>query len=228
MALFAILFIVLGAGGGSNIIDNSMLIYYEFFARFISKSDTGLLMIRILMSLLFCVAVFFISKNKNKFVIMFGIVFIIINIINSLGGYFACLYRYTIEEEQRVQASEANDYLWTISGNILLITDKGWESEDSRLFDTYINRDFYVAEIDMITADGILEDFVLDLQTESIKCNFPYEYYSDLTEIDYLIVKEDYNISFREDSVEEITDFSIEGYKMYRNKEPRFIRFANF
>lgn len=228
MALFAILFIVLGAGGGSNIIDNSMLIYYEFFARFICKSDTGLLMIRILMSLLFCVAVFFISKNKNKFVIIFGIVFIIINIINSLGGYFSCLYRYTIEEEQRVQASEANDYLWTISGNILLITDKGWESEDSRLFDTYINRDFYVAEIDMITADGILEDFVLDLQTESIKCNFPYEYYSDLTEIDYLIVKEDYNISFREDSVEEITDFSIEGYKMYRNKEPRFIRFANF
>ena len=95
-----------------------------------------------------------------------------------MGGYFACLYRYTIEEEQRVQASEANDYLWTISGNILLITDKGWESEDSRLFDTYINRDFYVAEIDMITADGILEDFVLDPYSSQIIFSTIYKIFS--------------------------------------------------
>lgn len=225
--LFVSIFIVLGAGGGSSIVDNSMLIYYEFFARFICKSDTLLLFIRILMALVLCIGVFLIYKNKEKFVLMFGVVFIIINIINSLAGYFACIYRYTIDEEQRIQASEANDYLWAIPGSILLITDEGWESEDSRLFDTYINRDFYVAEIDMIAADGSLEDSVLDLQTESIKCNFPYKYYSGLTEIDYLIVKDDYNICFQNDSVEEMIDFPMEGYKMYRNKEQRFIRFAN-
>lgn len=225
--LFSSVFIVLGAGGGSNIIDNSMLIYYEYFARFICKSDTVLLFVRILMVLVFFIGVFLIYKNKKKFVLMFGIAFIIINIINSLAGYFACRYRYTIDEKQRIQASEANDYLWTISGNILLITDEGWESEDSRLFDTYINRDFYVAEIDMIAADGNLNDSVLDLQTESVMCNFPYKYYNGLTEIDYLIVREDYNIYFQDDSVEEITMFPMEGYKMYRNKEAQFIRFSN-
>lgn len=88
-----------------------------------------------------------------------------------------------------------------------------WESEDSRLFDTYINRDFYVTEIDLIC------DSVIDLSAQKIPCYFPYESYHNLTKIDYLIVKESYGICFGEDTVEEHTDFPMKWHRLYRNKD---------
>ncbi|MCM1561880.1 MAG: hypothetical protein NC123_20475 [Butyrivibrio sp.] len=227
VSLFIILFVVLGAGGGSSLVDNNMLVYYEFFARFISKSDQLLLCVRILMSIVIGTGLLLIYRDRGKFLHIFCILFIAVNLINSIAGYFAYTYRYTINKELRTQAADANDYLWTISGNILLITDEGWESEDSRLFDTYVTRDLYVAEIDQITVGGLLEDSILDLESEPLLCSFPYEYYSNLFEVDYLIVKEDYGIYFQPNSVEHMDHFPLTGYHLYKNLAPGKIYFAD-
>ena len=226
ISMFVVVFVVMGAGGGSAIVDNSMLVYYEYFARFICKSDILLLVVRILMSLAVGIGLLLLWKDKERFLRVFGILFIGLNLINYIAGYFACTYRYTIDREQRMQASMANDYLLSIPGNILLLTDEGWESEDCRLFDTYVSRDFYVAEIDAIEADGFLEDAVLDLQTEFLPCSFPSEYYPGLTEIDYLVVKDDYGIHFQPDSVVYVEDFPLSGYSLYKISKPEKIYFA--
>lgn len=176
------------------------------------KSDKLLLLVRILMSLAIGMGLLFIYKNKCRFLRIFSILFIGVNLINSTAGYFAITYRYTVDKDLRTQFAKADDYLRAIpeNRNILLITDAGWESEDSRLFDTYISRDFYVAEIDMIESNGFLKDSVVDLQSEPLPCNFPNEY----------------GISFQSDFVEHIADFPLPDYSLYKNRTPGKIYFA--
>ena len=157
-------------------------------------------------------------KDRQRFIRLFAALFLSINLINSTAGYAASIYRYAITKEQRAQASQADQYLQNIEGTILLISDGGWESEDSRLFDTYINRDFYVTEL------NLLQDTVIDLSTDKIPCYFPYESYQELTKVDYLIVKEDYGISFEVGTVEELTGFPMRGYRLYRNQDGGRIR----
>lgn len=223
--VFSAAFIVLARGGGSCLADNTMLIYYEYFARFICKSDLLLLAVRILMSVMLVTGAWLLCVNCKTFMRLFASLFIAINLINSVAGYAACIYRYSISGELRRQASEVNDYLWNVRGNILLVTDGGWESEDSRIFDTYVSRDFYVAEISMLESDGVLDDFVIDLGAEQIRCNYPYAYYQGLSGVDYLIVKDEYGISFQEGLVTEMTAFPLDGYSIYQNRERGVVRF---
>lgn len=119
------------------------------------------------------------------------------------------MYRYTITEDQRAQASAAYDYLHALDGNILLISEDGLEAEDNRLLDTYVDRNYYVTGIDLLKADCFLEDAVLGLTSESVRCNYPYRYYDDLDEIHYLVVKDSYGIHFHESSVDELPDFPL-------------------
>lgn len=215
--IFSILFIVLGSGGGSALVDNTTLVYYEYFARFIAKSDVIMLLVRIIMVAVFGIGLFVFDKRPSTFIRLFCILFIALNLINSAVEYAASLYRYRIEGEQRAQASEANDYLKALQGNILLISKEGLESEDNRLFDTYVCRDFYVTEIEILEEDHCLDDSILDLNTEYVRCVYPKLYYQDLKEVDYIVVKDSYDIRFQESSVKEFTDFPMDGYSLYRN-----------
>lgn len=225
MGIFSIMFIVLGAGGGSALVDNTTLVYYEYFARFVAKSDMIMLLVRIAMAAVFCVVLFVLYKRPSTFIRLFCISFIALNLINSAVEYAASLYRYRIEGDQRVQASEANNYLKTLQGNILLISKDGLESEDNRLFDTYISRDFYITELQILENDHCLDDAVLDLNTEYVRCVYPQQYYQDLKEVDYIVVKDSYDIRFREASIEKISDFPMDGYSLYRNYEANKIYF---
>lgn len=215
---FSAAFILVGAGGGSCLVDNTMLVYYEFFVRFIGKADWMAFAVRTLMAAALFFGTQLLLKDRQRFIRLFAALFLSINLINSTAGYAASIYRYAITKEQRAQASQADQYLQNIEGTILLISDSGWESEDSRLFDTYINRDFYVTEL------NLLQDTVIDLSTDKIPCYFPYESYQELTKVDYLIVKEDYGIAFEEGTVEELTGFPMRGYRLYRNQDGGRIR----
>ena len=219
MGIFSIMFIVLGAGGGSFLVDNTTLVYYEYFARFIAKSDMIMLIVRIVMVAVFGIGLFVLYKRPSTFIQLFCILFIALNLINSVVEYSASLYRYRITGEQRAQASKANDYLKTLQGNVLLISKEGIESEDNRLFDTYIGCDFYVTEIEILEADHCLDDSVIDLNTEYVGCVYPQQYYRDLKEVDYIVVKDSYDIRFQEVSVEEVTDFPMDEYSLYKNSE---------
>lgn len=225
MGIFSIMFIVLGVGGGSSLIDNTTLVYYEYFARFIAKSGMIMLIVRIVMVAVFGIGLFVLDKRPNTFIRLFCILFIALNLINSAVEYSASLYRYRITGEQRAQASEANDYLKTLPGNVLLISKEGLESEDNRLFDTYIGRDFYVTEFDILEDDHCLDDSILDLNTEHVRCVYPQQYYQDLREINYIVVKDSFDIRFQEVSVEKISDFPMDGYSLYRNSEANKIYF---
>lgn len=216
---FSAVFILVGAGGGSCLVDNTMLMYYEFFVRFVGKADWMAFAVRTLMSAVLIFGIQLLLKDRQRFIRLFAALFLGINLINSTAGYAASIYRYAITQEQRTQASQADQYLQNIEGTILLVSDGGWESEDSRLFDTYINRDFYVTELEL------LQDDVIDLSTDKIPCSFPCESYQDLTRVDYLIVKDDYGIAFEEGTVEELADFPMSGYRLYRNRDAERISF---
>lgn len=224
--LYLTSFVVLGAGGGSALVDNNALVYYEFSSRFVFKSDIVMLFLRILMATVFGVGLFVLHKKQRTFIRLFCILFIALNVVNSAIGYCATLYRYKITEEQRTQASAANDYLHNIQGNILLISKEGLEAEDNRLFDTYVSRNFYVTELDMLETDRCLDDMILDLSSESVRCVFPSQLYSELKEVDYLVVKNGYDIHFQASSVEEMSDFPLDGYCLYRNRESDKIYFS--
>lgn len=216
---FSAVFILVGAGGGSCLVDNTMLMYYEFFVRFVGKEDWMAFAVRTLMSAVLIFGIQLLLKDRQRFIRLFAALFLGINLINSTAGYAASIYRYAITKEQRTQASQADQYLQNIEGTILLVSDGGRESENSRLFDTYINRDFYVTELEL------LQDDVIDLSTDKIPCFFPCESYQELTRVDYLIVKDDYGIVFEEGTVEELADFPMSGYRLYRNRNAERIGF---
>lgn len=121
------------------------------------------------------------------------------------------------KKELRSQASEANEYLHGLQGNILLISKQGTSPEDKRLFDTYVDCSYYVMDSDSMAMRGFFEDSVLDLKTENIVCDVSGEPYPDLTEIAYLIVMDDYGIRFADSSVEKVENFPLQGYSLYQN-----------
>ncbi len=77
------------------------------------------------------------------------------------------------------------------------------------MFDTYVDRDYYITGLDPLEADGFLAD--------AVQCDYPYRYYNNLDVIHYLVVKDSYNLRFQESSLEELTNFPPEGYLLYRN-----------
>lgn len=220
---FTLLFIG-GDGGGSYLADNSTLLYYELFARFLSGSGVRLDLLRVLIGGGVIAGMWVVCKQKHIFFSLFSMLFIGLNIVNSAAGGLAAHYRYGIPEEQRQQAVCANEYLNRIDGNILLVSEGREASpEDKRLFDTYMDRDFYVCDIDSAGMKCLLEDLVIDLAAESIQCDLLHEEYPDLRQVEYLVVRDNYGIRFAENTVEEISDFPLEGYSLYRNVNPEQI-----
>lgn len=221
--LFAVAFICLKAGGGSYLADNSALLYYELFARFLCKSDRLLLAIRLLIAVAAAIGFIIFYRNRNLFIWLFGVIFICVNMANSAAGFFAGRYRYSIEESQRVQAAEANEYLRSLPGNILLISKEGTSPEDKRLLDTYISRELYVTDMELAESDGILEDWMIDLSREPIRCDVSGTCYTGLNTIDYLVVKDSYHIQFKDGTVEKDMDFPLDEYSLYHNLRPEII-----
>lgn len=227
---FAVL-LASGSGGGSFLADNSTLLYYELFARFLSKSETMLFLLRFLISIAVIIGFIVMCKQKTMFLKLFGILFVALNIVNNAAGICAGHYRYGIHEEIQRQAVDANEYLKKLQGNILLLSKGGGEGsspEDKRLFDTYMDCDFYVCDIDSTGMEKFLEDMVLDLDSEQVQCDVSGEFYPDLSHVEYLVVRDEYHIQFMEDSVEWMGDFPLEGYSIYKNSDPGEIHIVSF
>lgn len=219
VGVFLILFVLMGAGGASFLADNSTLLYYELFARFLCKSNIVLTVFRILIAAVAAVGLYVFCKKRDMFLWLFCIIFIGVNIVNDLSGGAAGHYRYGIQKERREQASQANEYLRNLEGNILLISIEGTSPEDKRLFDTYMDCEIYVMNIDALGMDVLLEDSVIDLASEGVLCDISGRYYPDLPTVDYLVVMDDYNIRFMENSVEQMADFPLDGYSLYKNMD---------
>lgn len=167
-------------------------------------------------------------RQKHWFLKLFGVLFIALNIVNSAAGICAGYYRYSIPEGQREQAVYGNEYLHDLEGNILLLSvGRETSPEDKRIFDTYVDQDFYVCDMDSVEMKAYLGDLTLDLETEQICCDVTGNYYPNLREVDYLIVKEEYGIQLEEEFVVRMDDFPMEGYNMYKNPASGEIHFAS-
>lgn len=88
--------------------------------------------------------------------------------------------------------------------------------------------DFYVCDVDDAGMETFLEDKVLDLDSEQIQCDVSGEYYPDLSHVEYLVVRDNYNIQFMKDSVERMGDFPLEGYSIYKNLDSGKIHIVSF
>lgn len=224
--LFALL-LTGASGGGSFLADNSTLLYYELFARFLSGSGTVLFFVRLFIAVAVMIGYVVLCRQKSVFLKLFSVLFVVLNIVNSAAGICAGHYRYGIQDKMRQQAVFANEYIKDLQGNILLLSEgKDSSPEDKRLFDTYMDSVFYVCDIDSAGMQKFLEDTVLDLASEKIQCDVSGDYYLNLSHVEYLVVKDNYGIQFKKDSIEKMKDFPLEGYSMYRNLDAGKIHFV--
>lgn len=207
--------------------DNSTLLYYELFARFLSGSGTVLFFVRLFIAVAVMIGYVVLCRQKSVFLKLFSVLFVVLNIVNSAAGICAGHYRYGIQDKMRQQAVFANEYIKDLQGNILLLSEgKDSSPEDKRVFDTYMDSVFYVCDIDSEGMQKFLEDTVLDLASEKIQCDVSGDYYLNLSHVEYLVVKDNYGIQFKKDSIEKMKDFPLEGYSMYRNLDAGKIHFV--
>ena len=69
-------------------------------------------------------------------------------------------------------ASDLNDSLHELDGTVLFIP-YGVRQRDSQLIETYVDRDFYIAEYETLVQTGLLDDGVLDLTAEAPGAGVP-------------------------------------------------------
>lgn len=69
-------------------------------------------------------------------------------------------------------ASDLNDSLHELDGTVLFIP-YGIRQRNSQLIETYVDRDFYIAEYETLVQTGLLDDGVLDLTTEAPAPEYP-------------------------------------------------------
>ncbi len=58
---------------------------------------------------------------------------------------------------------------------------------------------------------------MIDFAYERLRCDVSGDCYPNLSHVDYIIVKNDYDVRLMEDSAEKLEDFPLQGYSIYKN-----------
>ena len=131
-------------------------------------------------------------------------------------------WTYGIDAETMQAASDLNDSLHELDGTVLFIP-YGIRQRDSQLIETYVDRDFYIAEYETLVQTGLLDDGVLDLTTEAPAPEYPGHAYTDLAEADWLLVSDDVPLD-----TTNLTPSGIAcpaGYTLWQNHAPTQVDF---
>ena len=131
-------------------------------------------------------------------------------------------WTYGIDAETMQAASDLNDSLHELDGTVLFIP-YGIRQRDSQLIETYVDRDFYIAEYETLVQTGLLDDGVLDLTTEAPAPEYPGHAYTDLAEADWLLVSDDVPLD-----TTNLTPSGIAcpaGYTLWQNHAPTQVEF---
>ena len=105
----------------------------------------------------------------------------------------------------------------------MLFIPYGIRQRDSQLIETYVDRDFYIAEYETLVQTGLLDDGVLDLTTEAPAPEYPGYAYTDLAEADWLLVSDDVPLD-----TTNLTPSGIAcpaGYTLWQNHAPTQVQF---
>ena len=136
------------------------------------------------------------------------------------------IYRWTYEfpAETVQEASALNDALKALDGSILFLPC-GVRQKDSRLIETYVDRDFYIVEYETLLSGGLLDDGVLDLTAEAPAPEYPGRPYTDLTAADWLLVADGVPVD-----TAALTPAAVPcpaGYTLYKNSTPQRVAFTS-
>ena len=136
------------------------------------------------------------------------------------------IYRWTYEfpAETVQEASALNDALKALDGSILFLPC-GVRQKDSRLIETYVDRNFYIVEYETLLSGGLLDDGVLDLTAEAPAPEYPGRPYTDLTAADWLLVADGVPVD-----TAALTPAAVPcpaGYTLYKNSTPQRVAFTS-
>ena len=131
-------------------------------------------------------------------------------------------WTYGIDAETMQAASDLNDSLHELDGTVLFIP-YGIRQRDSQLIETYVDRDFYIAEYETLVQTGLLDDGVLDLTTEAPAPEYPGHAYTDLAEADWLLVSDDVPLDTTNLTLSGIA--CPAGYTLWQNHAPTQVQF---
>ena len=131
-------------------------------------------------------------------------------------------WTYGIDAETMQAASDLNDSLHELDGTVLFIP-YGIRQRNSQLIETYVDRDFYIAEYETLVQTGLLDDGVLDLTTEAPAPEYPGHAYTDLAEADWLLVSDDVPLDTTNLTLSGIA--CPAGYTLWQNHAPTQVQF---
>ena len=131
-------------------------------------------------------------------------------------------WTYGIDAETMQAASDLNDSLHELDGTVLFIP-YGIRQRNSQLIETYVDRDFYIAEYETLVQTGLLDDGVLDLTTEAPAPEYPGHAYTDLAEADWLLVSDDVPLDTTNLTLSGIA--CLAGYTLWQNHAPTQVQF---
>lgn len=132
-------------------------------------------------------------------------------------------WAYGIDNSTMQAASNLNDSLKTLEGTVLFLPN-GVRQRDSQLMDTYLDRDVYLCEYETLAAWGLLEDGVLDLETEAPGPEYPGRPYEDLTQADWILVAD--GVPLDTTDLEPTDIACLAGYTLWKNPHPTRVAFA--
>ena len=215
--------------GSGPIVDNSCLKFFEMLTKITQIStlvfteEDKLLWIRELIAIIIGGGALVLVRKKHLFTRVLIIVYVIINIVNSAFVYNTGVKTYKCDKEKIEEIDTMNEYFSAISSdeNILMITKNGFN--DNRIFDTYFDKGVYVTTDFLLYEMDYMQDGVVDLKSEKIKSEFPFDLYLDLEEVSYIIANE--KIKFTDGSLEEICKFTQNGFILYKNLYPDRLQF---
>lgn len=218
---FLLLLLTSSIGLGSHV-DNTALNLYEHLCGYLSnfKILDGIQLLKLGIVLFGgCLLGLYIGKYKKKCVCVFIAFMLICNVFNTTLCYSEMKLLYRISENDQRQMQEMNEALKKLEGNVLYISAG---DITKRLIDTYIEKNMYYTTYDSIENSDILEDGVIELESEFVDNAFSHIPYKDLKEVDYFLVPK--YIRFKKDSVEQLNLFESDRFFLYKNRQSDVIR----
>ena len=211
----------IGAGAG----DNTLLQWFDFVADRLDRLPVlglnGWLLVWRCIIVVGAVVIGALLLRRKARQAMAGAV-LALCVLCYAGEWRINRWTYGIDAETMQAASDLNDSLHELDGTVLFIP-YGIRQRNSQLIETYVDRDFYIAEYETLVQTGLLDDGVLDLTTEAPAPEYPGHAYTDLAEADWLLVSDDVPLD-----TTNLTPSGIAcpaGYTLWQNHAPTQVQF---
>lgn len=222
-------------GVGSPADQQSLAYYTEVVNevnRMLKSSNWGVWSVKLIVVVVCVTLVVLLYKRSYKcFLCFFAGCFCVVNVINCYLVYQDYRNYYQITKNEQLEMVEVASMLKEVEGNILIISPQGL-GDDNRLIDTYLDfQNTYITSVEYpdkdpnqitlyIDMENTLSDNVIQLDSEKVIAEYPYEYYDDLTHVEYILADSNVKLS----NVEIIGTYQIEyEYVLYKNLVPEMV-----